>query len=155
MNINIIKIIKIEEESNIFKTKPYYCSEKYPTIGWGFKCGEKNQPLPNITMTPEEGEVKLNNYLGNLENSFLTNEHTKLYFSELDAVRQAVLMSMAYQIGFSGLLKFVNTLAHVSNKDWEKAANGIRNSLAYKQTTSRWERNAKMMASGILDPYYK
>lgn len=154
MNENIIKILKQEEESNVFKTKPYYCSERYPTYGWGFKCGNKNAPLPNITITLEEGNAKLNNLIGTLEKQFSTNAITKDLFGKLDPVRKATLLSMAYQLGFDGLLDFDNTLKSIAKQDWVGAGKGIRNSKAYRQTTNRWERNARMMETGILDPFY-
>lgn len=162
MNTYIVKILKTEEESNVFKTKPYYCSKHYPTIGWGFRCKDAKgnflpakAPLPNITMTPEEGERKLNGLIGELEAKFTAHPLTRNWFPKLDSVRQATLMSMAYQLGFDGLMAFTDTLGAIAKGDWVGGGKGTRNSKAYKQTTNRWERNARMIETGVFDPYYK
>ena len=39
-------IIKSEEG---FRVKPYYCTEGYPTIGYGRVIGAKGSELPNVS----------------------------------------------------------------------------------------------------------
>jgi lysozyme len=72
------------------------------------------------------------------------------WFLELDDVRATVLLSMAYQMGIDGVLKFKNTLAAVRAKDYAQAAKGIRNSKWAEQTPGRAERMAKAMETGEL-----
>ena len=62
--------------------------------------------------------------------------------------RLAVLQSMAFQMGISGLLKFKNTLEFVRKGEYETAANGMLASLWAKQTPSRAKRLAEQMAKG-------
>lgn len=150
----IENIIKLEEESGVFKEKPYYCSEGFPTIGWGFKCGEKNQPLPKITMTLEQGEKDLGVRIYSLEQTFKTHLNTRHLWPKLSEVRQAALLSMAYQIGFVGLLKFRKMWVAIEKNNFIEAASEILNSLAAKQAPNRFKRNSEMMSLSKYPKYY-
>lgn len=63
----------------------------------------------------------------------------------LSDVRRAVLLSMAFQLGTGGLLKFMNMLRAAEKGQWAEAAEGMRHSLWYRQTPARAERLAKAM----------
>ena len=67
----------------------------------------------------------------------------------LNDVRQAVIASMAFQMGISGLLKFQNTLRAVQEGRWVDAAAGMRASLWYRQTRARAERAARALETGL------
>jgi lysozyme len=69
-------------------------------------------------------------------------------YERLDDVRKVVLLSMAFQLGVPGLMKFKETLRAVSEGRWGDAANGMRNSLWWRQTTARAERLAVAMLTG-------
>lgn len=70
------------------------------------------------------------------------------WFDSLDEVRQAVLVSMAFQMGTAGLLKFKNTLSMIERGDYSGAAHGMLESLWAKQTPLRATRLADMMEEG-------
>lgn len=70
------------------------------------------------------------------------------WFDKLDEVRKAVLVSMAFQMGVVGLLKFKNTLAMIVREDYEGASRGMLNSLWASQTPLRATRLAEMMKNG-------
>jgi len=70
------------------------------------------------------------------------------WWQGLKPVRQAVLISMAFQMGVAGLLKFKRTLQAVKDGDFEKAAKGMRGSLWARQTPGRAERHARQMETG-------
>jgi lysozyme len=148
------KIIKLDEESNKFKERPYYCSEKYPTIGWGFKCGEKNAPLPLITMAKEAGDKKLESLIVAHDKNLREHINTRHIYPSLNDARQAVIISMAYQLGFAGLLKFRKMWVAIERQDYVDAANQIMDSLAARQTPNRYKRNAEMMRTGKILQYY-
>lgn len=64
----------------------------------------------------------------------------------LDPVRQVALCNLAFNLGVSGLLKFVNTLAAMQRGDWRGVASGLRNSLWYRQVSkARSERIIYML----------
>jgi len=70
------------------------------------------------------------------------------WFVDLDEVRQAVVISMAFQMGVRGLLGFKNTLAAIRDQRWNDAAGGIRASEWYRQTQARAERAARAIETG-------
>lgn len=70
------------------------------------------------------------------------------WFAQLDEVRKAVLISMAFQMGGAGLEQFVRTLAAIRYGKYGEAAADMRLSLWYSQTPERAERLAQMMADG-------
>lgn len=60
---------------------------------------------------------------------------------------QMVLTQMVFQMGKTKVLKFENTLKAMGAGNYKAAANGIRNSLWYKQTTNRAEKMARILES--------
>jgi lysozyme len=74
------------------------------------------------------------------------------YFQRLDPVRQAVLASMAFQMGVSGLLGFKRTLKFIQNGDFGAAASEMLDSKWSRQTTARATRLSHAMQSG--SPHY-
>lgn len=70
------------------------------------------------------------------------------WFGRLSEPRQAVLISMAFQMGIHRLLGFRNTLAAVRDEHFETAAENMRQSVWAHQTPSRATRLAYQMSSG-------
>lgn len=60
---------------------------------------------------------------------------------------QMVLTQMVFQMGKAKVLQFENTLKYMAAGNYKAAANGIRNSLWYRQTTSRAEKMARILES--------
>ena len=75
------------------------------------------------------------------------------WFQGCNDPRRAVLVSMAYQMGVSGLLGFKNTLQLIEAGSYAAAGRGMRQSRWYKQTPARAERHARVMESGTFDAY--
>ena len=69
--------------------------------------------------------------------------------------RQAILISMAYQMGADGLSKFTNTLKSVATQNWHAAQAGMLASKWAKQTPNRANRHAIQMLTGVWYPDYK
>jgi len=70
------------------------------------------------------------------------------WFDHLDPVRQAYVISMAFQMGVAGVLQFHHTLAALRDEHWADAAGGVRDSLWHKQTFLRAERCARAFETG-------
>lgn len=146
------KMIAVEEG---FSETPYYDTLRIPTYGHGFVCGSKNDPLPKISITLQESLNKLRARI-TVDNETLCN-NPDLYsaYEKCNEVRQAVMLSMSYQLGIYGVLKFKGMLSAIAKRDWEKAAKECLDSLAARQTPKRYVRNASMLKFGVLDAYYK
>lgn len=147
-----VKILKKEEG---FRTEPYLCSEGYPTYGYGVKIGEKYEPLPKITITEPEAAKKLIGITEANEKTCLNNPDLYRCYFHLNDARKAVMLSIAYQIGIYGILKFKKMLGALERADYSAAADEMLNSLAARQTPARWKRNAEQMRSGELNAYYQ
>lgn len=69
-------------------------------------------------------------------------------FSELDNVRQYVLISMAFNLGIKRLLSFKKMLLALESKNYEVAAKEMKDSLWYRQVKGRAEKLINLMKKG-------
>ncbi len=146
------RMLKKEEG---FRAKPYLCSEGFPTWGYGEKIGDKYEALPNITTTEPEAYKKMLATVTGNEKTILNNPDLYRCYFHLNDARKAVMLSIAYQIGIYGVLKFKKMLGALERADYSAAADEMLNSLAARQTPARWKRNAEQMRSGELNAYYQ
>jgi lysozyme len=70
------------------------------------------------------------------------------WFSGLDPVRQAVLIDMHFNMGWSTLSQFTNTLGFIQRGENEKAASAMLQSKWASQVGNRAKRLSKMMQWG-------
>ena len=70
------------------------------------------------------------------------------YNIKVDGVRRAVLLSMIFQLGLIGTLKFSKMIAHLQKKDHDGAASEMKKSKWYKQTPDRVDELSEMMRTG-------
>lgn len=71
------------------------------------------------------------------------------WFIELDPVRQAVLVNMAFNLGTAGLLKFANTLRSIREGAYSAAAIHMLESKWAQQVGVRAQRLAAQMETGV------
>lgn len=145
-------MIKPEES---YRSKPYYCTEHYPSIGYGEKIGDKYEALPNIETTEPEAYKKMLSMNEVNEKTLLNNPDLYRCYFHMNNERKAVMLSIAYQIGIYGLMKFKKMLGALERADYNTAADEMLNSLAARQTPNRWKRNAEQMRTGELNAFYK
>ena len=134
-------MIKREEG---WRESPYYCSEGYPTVGYGFLIGDKGDPLPKFKLHPKVAEAWLKVNIQKID------EQLNLHYLNLEnPVRKAVLVSMAYQLGFKGLMKFKKTWEHIYKQEIREASNEMLNSKwAMKDTPARAARQSLWFRTG-------
>lgn len=148
-----IKILKLDEG---FEEKPYYDTKRIPTYGHGFVCGKKNDPLPDISITPEESLKRLRELVAASERTMNGNPDLFAAYKNCNEAQKAVLLSMTHQLGVYGLLKFKKLLAALYRSDFNEASKQCLDSQAAKiDAPERFKRNAAMLKTGALDPYYK
>jgi len=75
------------------------------------------------------------------------------WFSALDEVRQCVLVSMAYQLGTTGLFGFHTTLRAVAEGRFSDAAESMLKSRWAAQTPSRALRMSDAMRTGAVESF--
>jgi len=148
----IIPILNFEEG---YREKPYRDTLGYPTVAGGIKIGPKGAALSNYTFTVPRrvGDVWKEVFV---ENTITEMQLRPVIISALKSCndpRRDVLISMAYQMGVPGLAGFKNTLAMISQGNFDGASRGMLNSLWAKQTPERAQRHAEVMRSGNYDIY--
>jgi len=105
------KLIEQLKEHEGLSLKPYKCKEDKLTIGFG-RC------LDTKGISTEEAEHLLNNDIKEVVN----NLYSFVFWCELNAARQAVLISMTLNMGYVGFKKFKKTIKAISDLDYELAA---------------------------------
>lgn len=130
---------EIKKEEGI-RLKVYKCPAGKWSIGYG-------RNLEDVGITQEEADFLLQN---DLKRCDLQLNNTFPFYSELDAVRQFVLIDMCYNLGLDGLKKFKKMISALEAKDYETASKEMLDSLWAKQVKSRADKLAKIMETGEL-----
>ena len=123
--------IKTEEG---YRGRIYTDTEGHQTIGYGFNL---DAGLPEyaaaalLTAQLQELDHSLNAYA---------------WYGGLDAIRQSVLIDIAFNSGINGLLRFPHMLAALAAKDWGTAANECR--VTNPELAGRYERLARILLNG-------
>ena len=139
MNLLILQYELADDEG--IKYELYLCSENHLTGGIGHLITEWDvdyygkpigYPVPNEQVNAwfeKDIDVTIND--------------CKIIFEEFDSLpeeAQLVIANMCFQLGRPRLSKFKKFIAAVKEQDWERAADEMKDSRWYKQTTARAER---------------
>lgn len=114
----------------------------YWTIGVGRLIDPRK---PGAGLRPDEIDYLLAN---DIKDRLAALERELPWFGQIDPVRQAVLINMAFQLGTKGLLGFKNTLALVASGYYTDAADLMLDSKWAKQTPQRAKRLSEQMRTG-------
>ncbi len=120
------------------RKKPYLDSVGKTTIGVG-------RNLTDVGLFPDEIEYLLQHDITRAENELRTNLP---WYVSLDPVRQEVLVNMCFNMGWSVLSTFKNTLDAVRRGDYEAASKGMLQSKWASQVKGRATRLAEKMRTG-------
>jgi len=117
--------------------KPYRCTSGKLTIGYGRNLEAKG-------ISKGEAEAMLFSDIAEVEDKLVRAG----FLSGLNDARKAVLINMAFQLGFKGLSKFRNMLAAVQSEQYDLAASEMLDSLWAKQTPNRAKELSEQMLTG-------
>jgi lysozyme len=120
------------------RLKPYRCTAGKLTIGVG-------RNLEDRGITATESAYLLGN---DIDGFYVALQKALPWVSQLDEVRQRVLLDMAFNLGIQGLLTFKNTLATIKAGDYGKAGPMMLQSKWAEQVGRRAERLSTMMVTG-------
>ncbi len=115
--------LKIKKGEGL-RLKKYKCSEGYDSIGYGFN-------LDANSITPEIAEMLFRLMFDPAVQD--AKDFAGDVWNELNEVRQAVLIDMAYNLGRAGLFAMWTLRVGVREKRFDYAAKRMRSFLWYKQ----------------------
>ncbi len=121
------------------RLKPYRCTAGKLTIGIGHNLDDKGITLEQAMLLLDDDVRKCRSQL----------EQNLSWFSQLDKVRQDVLVDMCFNLGISGLMKFKNMLSAMKYGEWERAAVEALDSQWAVQVGKRADDLAKMIRTGV------
>ena len=149
-------ILLVKEEG--LRTKPYYCKLRYPTIGPGLRIGPKNAPLSQyqFTMPDAVSLFWLDLMIQEYERTLKQHPTIGPAYAQCNEARQAILCSMAHQLGVPGLAAFRHTLELITAQRFTDASKEMLRSLwaSAAQTPERAKRHAEQMRTGEWHAYY-
>ena len=155
----LLKELKMEEG---FRSKPYYDTQKKITIGYGRNLDglpltdtEFSYLFPSQPISNNKLEFLVNYWnLKPLEQHqaiFLLEEvishceedailvYGATYEEEFPTEAKVVILDLLYNLGRPRYKKFKHHISAMKEKNYKKAASELRDSLAYRQDTSRYE----------------
>ena len=151
--LNIITILDYEEG---YRAKPYLCSEGYVTIGYGTKLSNIKNLDPSTFIIEFNRNIAKQFMAGTvqeLDKALLRSSQSDVFF-DLDDDKRAIILSMSYQLGVSGVLGFKNMWKALAAEDWERAGIEALDSRWANQTPARANRHARVLAGESLESVY-
>jgi lysozyme len=148
--MSYVNIIAFEEG---YRAKPYLDSLGYPTFGYGIKLTNKNVNIDNFECSIPEPVARL--WL----ETHASEEETKLckfsWFIDQSKDVQDVLISMSYQLGIHGLLRFKKMIGALSINDMETAATeALDSKWARSDSPKRAKRHARVIGGESIASVY-
>lgn len=121
------------------RNQPYYDSLGFVTVGVGCLMDPRKPcPVPDQIV-----DLLLDHHIEAKTAEVL---QALPWVATLSPVRQAVVISMAFQLGTDGLLQFKNSLGLLEKGDYTAAAAAfLQSKVARVQAPARWARFAKMI----------
>ncbi|SRR5579885_5149 len=133
--MDVYELIKRHEG---LRLKPYPDSLGHLTIGYG-------RALNIAGISKDEAEAMLRNDVASVE----TRLRGLPWFQNLDEVRRAALIDMAFNLGWGKLLGFTRFLSAIGHGDFETAAREMLASEWADQVGVRARELARMVLAGV------
>ena len=122
------------------RNTPYLCSTGKLTVGIG-------RNIEDIPFRDDEIDLM---FWNDLQGALSDAKHLFGSWSKLNAVRQTVLLDMAFNMGRHTLAKFEKFRAAVDGHQWVEAAEEMLDSRWARQVGARAERLARWMKTGKM-----
>ena len=151
-----VDVLAIEEG---FESMPYIDTEGYVTVGYGLKISGRDQKISDFHYFPNMPERVARCWMETLVEArykdMMAVDKFERVMATCNPARQAILLSMSYQMGLQGLQQFKNTLLLIEEESFGAAAIEMLDSRWARQTAARAERHSEVMAGGELVEYYR
>lgn len=139
---DLAEVLVMQEEQ--CRLISYLDTEGVPTNGWGHTGPDVYYPGQVITQDKADAWL-----VDDMKSARATASEYPNYYTDMNEVRQAVLVSMSYQMG-SKPLHWPHFMAFLRAKDYTSAAEAGRDSDWWRdQTRTRAEREMTMLETGL------
>tara|TARA_R100001132_G_C3216715_1_gene57129 strand:+ start:125 stop:550 length:426 start_codon:yes stop_codon:yes gene_type:complete len=129
-----------------FVPKIYKDTRGLATIGYGHLI-TKQDPFIEDVEYPEEELYDL--FLKDLQKAKNGAEEIVGHIKELHPTAKEIITEMVYQLGVTGVRRFLKTLLHLENRDYKNASLEMLDSAWRKQTPKRCEKLSKLMSECV------
>jgi len=150
MDITKLKEMLAADEGR--KKKPYKCTAGHWTIGVGRNMDANPLPPEIATYLEETGEITdlMIDDLLDFDSASAILDCGKVWpgFKSFSENRQLALANFMFNVGIGTAKKFVNTNYAINHGNWERAAQGLENSLWYRQVPNRAKRIVALIRGG-------
>ena len=136
--MNVYDVLKRDEG---LRLKPYRDTVGKLTIGYG-------RNLDDNGISKYEAEAMLRNDVADV---YAECRREFPWFAALDEAREAVVVSMVFNLGMTKFRGFHNTIAAIARADYEDAASRMLQSKWATQVGNRAIRLAQAMRTGVLE----
>jgi lysozyme len=136
---SLVEMLKRQEG---VRSHAYQCSAGYTTVGVGRNIDSNG----GLGLSDDEVDYLLRNDIQRCELE-LTNAFP--WYKRLDRVRQDAMVSIAFNLGLTRLIKFQNALGHMADGDYILAAEEFRDSKWRQQVGMRCEELCAMIETGF------
>lgn len=129
------------KEHEGFRHYVYKCTEGKSTIGYG----RNIDCAGGRGISKEEAEMLLRNDIIQIRQKL---GDALFFFAALDHVRQTVLVSMMYNMGFRGIISFKKMIIAIIDQNYDLAADEMLDSKWAKQVPGRAKALSELMRVG-------
>jgi lysozyme len=124
------------------RLRPYKDTVGKMTIGVG-------RNLDDMGISEEEAYYLLDN---DITRCIRELSSTFLWFKDLDAMRQRVFVDLCFNLGLSKLSAFTETLKAMTDRDYDRAAECLKESRWHRQVGKRAEWLIQALRTGVEPP---
>ena len=136
--MNVYDVLRRDEG---LRLKPYRCTAGKLSIGYG-------RNLDDVGITIEEAEVMLRQDVRKAERQARSEFP---WFDNLSDARQAVVISMIFNLGLAGFKTFRRTISDIAAGRYAAAADRMKESKWASQVGQRAVRLSNAMRTGVLE----
>ena len=145
------KAVELVKEAEGFKPSEYICLAGKRTQGYGRNLEVHPLSETELNQLDSKGMVDMITAARWAKEELLGLELRLIEepsFKECNDIRKAVLLDMAFNMGFDGLMKFKMMHKALINRDWLQAGLEMKDSKWYTQVGNRSKRNYTLMVKG-------
>lgn len=133
----IEKAIQLIKKHEGLRLNPYHCTAGKLTMGYG-------RNLDDNGISKEEAEILLKHDVERVQQE----ANTLPFFSALNVTRQAVIIDMIFNLGFSRFRQFKKMCAALACNDYQSASLEMLDSQWARQVQTRAQELSRLMREG-------